>query len=279
MRNIYYLLAGTYFESSSYHTQQFTDFYTKFCSSIKRELKKIKATDIQLSKGHFYISGFFKVGEQCFYISLSDVRGNDTNLLIRTAKHYKDYTGGGNYYVSIDTGMAKKIAQIFRLEFTKPTKPVNKSLDVDKLTNLLNKNGSIEVSVPTQKKAYHLAWDLSKNVGESFKTIGGMRYGRRTHTISEENELVSFVYTCESKRFVMTLSGHEERVLLNSLEKYTSGSKVRNPYSGEECELNAEQLALYDFIKGAEMTRHPNFRVGLGIFRVKYPKEYMVLLD
>ena len=35
-------------------------------------------------------------------------------------------------------------------------------------------------------------------------------------------------------------------------ELYTEGSVVTNPYSGEEAELTAEELSIYDFIKGAE---------------------------
>jgi len=64
------------------------------------------------SVGHFYISGFFTVGEKIFYFSLPDVRGFEfrfQDLMYRTAKHYKDYTGGGNQWVKIETGMAKNM--------------------------------------------------------------------------------------------------------------------------------------------------------------------------
>ena len=39
-------------------------------------------------------------------------------------------------------------------------------------------------------------------------------------------------------------------------ELYTEGSVVTNPYSGEEAELTAEELSIYDFIKGAEYVMH-----------------------
>ena len=36
--------------------------------------------------------------------------------------------------------------------------------------------------------------------------------------------------------------------------KYDKGDIVTNPFSGEEYELTAAQLAMYDFIMGAQMT-------------------------
>ncbi len=36
-------------------------------------------------------------------------------------------------------------------------------------------------------------------------------------------------------------------------ELYEKGDKVRNPFSGEEYELNAEELSMYDFIMGSQM--------------------------
>jgi hypothetical protein len=262
------MLVGTRFESSSHETPQFAAFYTKFVKAVKLELKKINATEIKLSKGHFFISGFFKVGEQCFYISLSDVRDNEANLLIRTAKDYKDYSGGANHYVEIDTYMAKKIARMFRLDYIIPTKKVDTSLDVDKLTSLLQSKGYISVRVPSNKKAYNLAWKLSKMVGLAYGTISGKRYGRKVHSIYAENEIVSFHYDCGSKSFEMNLAGFDETKLLQSLIKYKEGAVVKNPFSGIECNLNAEQLALYDFVKGAEAVNSPNFSLGLGTFRL-----------
>jgi hypothetical protein len=70
-----------------------------------------------MNRGHFYLSGFFTKGEKIFYFSLSDVRGSDfvlgsggdLDLLYRTAKHYKDWSGGTNCYVIIEAGMAQKM--------------------------------------------------------------------------------------------------------------------------------------------------------------------------
>ena len=75
---------------------------------LKKELKVINATDIVFSIGHYYISGFFTVGEQAYYFSISDVRYfPEEKMLVRTAKHYKDFTGGANNYIKIGVGMFK----------------------------------------------------------------------------------------------------------------------------------------------------------------------------
>jgi hypothetical protein len=99
------------FESSSGLTPEFAKFFKTFKSEFTKELKSIGATDIIFSRGHFYLSGFFTINEQAWYFSLSDVRGGYSigNLLYRTAKDYKDYGGGGNQYVKIESGMANSI--------------------------------------------------------------------------------------------------------------------------------------------------------------------------
>jgi len=100
------------FESSSGTTPEFLTFFRTFKSEFTKELKSIGATEIQIGKGHFYISGFFTINGQAYYISLSDVRDAEyhiPNLLYRTAQHYKDYTGGSNQYVNIETGMVQNM--------------------------------------------------------------------------------------------------------------------------------------------------------------------------
>jgi len=72
-------------------------------------------------------------------------------------------------------------------------------------------------------------------------------------------------------------------------ELYAEGSIVKNPYSGEEYELTAEELSMYDFIKGAEMCIgmgmyvsskiKEDFEKGLSWFRINNGKAYMILLD
>ena len=103
------------FESSSQTTQEFLNFVRTFRSEFTKELKSIGATDIQIGKGHFYVSGFFTIDGQAWYFSLSDVRQMEYELLYRTAKNYKDYTGGQNRFATIETGMAQNMCWSFKV--------------------------------------------------------------------------------------------------------------------------------------------------------------------
>lgn len=69
---------------------------------------------------------------------------------------------------------------------------------------------------------------------------------------------------------------------------YDKGETVSNPYTGESIDLTAEELSMYDFIKGAELVMasysvNPKIvnemRKGLDWFRRANPEAYMVLLD
>ena len=73
-------------------------------------------------------------------------------------------------------------------------------------------------------------------------------------------------------------------------ELYKEGTTVRNRFSGEECELNAMELSMYDFCMGATFVYEmqglnadsnivKDLRKGLDWFRKHNPKAYMVLLD
>lgn len=100
------------FESSSTLTPEFAQFYRTFKSEFTKELKSVGATDIVFSRGHFYVSGFCTINGQIWYFSLSDVRGSEyylPNLMYRTAKHYKDFTGGSNQWAKIEAGMTSRM--------------------------------------------------------------------------------------------------------------------------------------------------------------------------
>ena len=89
-----------------------TDFQL-FCREFKSmfisELEKVGGVDYKQNNGHYYISGFFTLGSQAYYISISDVRYFKVdNILIRTAKDYRDFTGGTNHYINIESGMLTK---------------------------------------------------------------------------------------------------------------------------------------------------------------------------
>ena len=74
-------------------------------------------------------------------------------------------------------------------------------------------------------------------------------------------------------------------------ELYGEGDTVRNRFSGEEYELNAIELSMYDFVMGASILVEMSgpwegdpktikeLRKGLDWFRKHNPKAYMVLLD
>tara|TARA_Y100000034_G_scaffold80205_1_gene96255 strand:+ start:755 stop:1000 length:246 start_codon:yes stop_codon:yes gene_type:complete len=71
-------------------------------------------------------------------------------------------------------------------------------------------------------------------------------------------------------------------------EVYMEGDKVRNPFSGEEYELNAEELSMYDFIMGSQLILEmgntnkemiTDFRNGMDWFKENNNEAYMVLLD
>ena len=71
---------------------------------------------------------------------------------------------------------------------------------------------------------------------------------------------------------------------------YEEGDTVTNPYSGEEIELTAVELSMYDFCMGATFVYEmgglsvdgkilKDLRKGLDWFRKHNSEAYMVLLD
>ena len=81
--------------------------YSKEKSTVRKALKEADFTDIKFLNGHYYFSGFATKNNKVIYFSVSHVRyspptGGNADLLIRTAKDYKDYTGGSNNYSSLD---------------------------------------------------------------------------------------------------------------------------------------------------------------------------------
>ena len=71
-------------------------------------------------------------------------------------------------------------------------------------------------------------------------------------------------------------------------ELYEEGATVQNRFSGEEYELNALELSMYDYVMGATIMMEmgmtspssvKELRKGLDWFRKNNSKAYMVLLD
>tara|TARA_R100001129_G_C5208169_1_gene215877 strand:- start:292 stop:549 length:258 start_codon:yes stop_codon:yes gene_type:complete len=71
-------------------------------------------------------------------------------------------------------------------------------------------------------------------------------------------------------------------------QHYRKGDVVKNPFSGEEYRLNAEELSMYDFIMGTQMMFDMGLRdekiidefdKGLRWFSKNNIEAYMILLD
>lgn len=79
-----------------------------------------------------------------------------------------------------------------------------------------------------------------------------------------------------------TLSTAEQN-LINDLDWDRNSNKlisIKNPYSGQSCELDERGVALHDFIKGAEdMGEDKWFNLALPLFAKLYPSQYYTLLD
>jgi hypothetical protein len=93
------------FESASCRTPEYLSWHRLFKREFTKFLTEKGATLVQIGKpNHFDMSGFFTLGTQIWYFSISDLRWSKDQMLLRTAKHYKDYTGGNNQYVPLKRG-------------------------------------------------------------------------------------------------------------------------------------------------------------------------------
>lgn len=82
----------------------FKAFFRKEKKRLSAILTELGCTKIEMDYGFYYFSGFFtSPSGQVYYLSCSDVRHFEYDeLLIRTAKDYKNSSGGSNEYVGID---------------------------------------------------------------------------------------------------------------------------------------------------------------------------------
>ena len=107
---------GFEFESSSVATEEWNAFAKDFKKHIKSQLPDGSEL-LDFHKMHFEVSGFVKRGEKYVYFSISDVRHFrdewHNNMLIRTAEHDKDYTGGSNGFTTL-TDFKKKVDYLLR---------------------------------------------------------------------------------------------------------------------------------------------------------------------
>ena len=109
---------GFKFESSTGLTPEFASFSKEIKQYIKGEIGT-RFELVKWSRGHFYFSSFVqnKETEKYAYFSCSDVRAFAdewfNNLLVRTAKNEKDYTGGKNNFCKL-TELTEKIERLTR---------------------------------------------------------------------------------------------------------------------------------------------------------------------
>ena len=108
-------------DDGCYTSRDFKSLAREFKSMVIEQLKKVGGTNYQQNVGHYYLSGFFTIDKQVYYISFNIERGgfvprNDKKyrVLIRTAENYRDFTGGCNHFIQIQEDMFKEHTNKFR---------------------------------------------------------------------------------------------------------------------------------------------------------------------
>jgi len=281
------LYAGVgHFSSGGANSEQFHTFFDDFKKSFTYQLKKLKATEIEFSKGHFYLSGFFKVGEQHYYFSLSDVRHGfgfnhwgKPELLMRTAKHNKDYTGGGNCYVEIKNQMYKGIAMKFNIDVPEP-EPTKKKTTKDYVAQIM-KDGFLERRFTSMRKANSVAFDLYRKASGGKSTgVQIWKLGRWLRRAEVKNDVIDYYYDADTKRATYSLKNITEEQLLKGLQVGKNSEYRINPFTGAGATLTPLAVALHDRVKQWEKSNHYDlFHIALNIFRAKFSDEYYTLLD
>lgn len=103
---------GKEFYSSSGLTPEFDTFRKLFKKEITKLLKKLGATDIKVSYGHYEISGYFTYKEKAWYFNSGDVRLKCFNsMLLRRVKNYEDCTGYINQWVPFTSQFEEVLSQ------------------------------------------------------------------------------------------------------------------------------------------------------------------------
>ena len=109
-------LLGFEFESSSSRTPQYLEFHKVFKKELSAVLK-LHVKRVEFSKpNHFDVSGFFELlNGKIYYFSLSDLRLDKGNILIRTATDFKDYSGGSNNFLKLDKDFIMSLFNYLRI--------------------------------------------------------------------------------------------------------------------------------------------------------------------
>lgn len=99
-------------DDGCYVSKEFHSFQVAFFNAMRKIAKGLGAEVVNPLYGHYDMSGFIKRGDKYVYFSYSSldrtyVQLKDNSswhcpLLIRTAKHERDFTGGTNNYAAFD---------------------------------------------------------------------------------------------------------------------------------------------------------------------------------
>ena len=105
------------FSSGPYTGDDYKQFQTKYINYLRSVCRLNGWELVNVGRNHYCFSAFIKDGYKCVYLSISDVRGRNNEwlnrILIRCAKHEKDYHGASNNYCSLDilTGEVSKLLE------------------------------------------------------------------------------------------------------------------------------------------------------------------------
>ncbi|MBQ8749088.1 MAG: hypothetical protein IJZ29_01270 [Clostridia bacterium] len=96
------------FSTGCYTGDDYKEFERKYISYLKAMCKEYGWELVKANKNHYEFSAFFKDADDNYvYFSISDVRyfQNEwyNHILVRTAKHDKDYSGGQNNYTNLES--------------------------------------------------------------------------------------------------------------------------------------------------------------------------------
>lgn len=87
------------------HANYFKGYFIPIARREFKALAKKIGAEVEFSHGYFEYSAFFCKDGKYIYVHVGDVRFNSDwyeNVLYRTAKSNKDYSGGSNWHCSYD---------------------------------------------------------------------------------------------------------------------------------------------------------------------------------
>lgn len=104
------------FESSTGPTEEFNAFYKQAQNWFKKFAKANGFTHLEMHKNHFEFSGFMTSPKgQVWYFNSGDVRFLlMDSLLVRKAKHYRDFCGEVNRFVGYDESFEDLLTRLVK---------------------------------------------------------------------------------------------------------------------------------------------------------------------